>query len=395
MTRGPVLERRIVPSIAPSALSPAQVRREFIQLTGNGARIRCAGSARRNPKRLLSLGYVPRYKLELFGVTYYLCDVRQNEDVRFFPAYIVHQGEVHARLLYKDGSLLWRCASHFAKSATENWIGKGDLKLEVENGFYVYNTAEHTTDLPLEMQMAVESLMQRASRVVTDRAALGLFVRRAPDGRLCAYRDFTEPRRRAASNPRNLVHGGRSIARFLRPNVPESLRFAAGFEPDFRSGLIDVTHSRSRLYEGPVARYRILSRNGRMQYLFFAAPRLAWIGYPQPLTTELSSFGVRTVDVTVPDDLVVPAMEYHYLEFDEPPVWMSQIPPGFAGPVSPNDAYRADASAWLDRLPVIVEFRRWLDRGPTRARVSRGDGRAGRGRRAGARAATRRRALRA
>ncbi len=211
-------------------------------------------------------------------------------------------------------------------------------------------------------------------------------MRRAPDDRLCAYRDFTEPRRRAASNPRNLVHGGKDIARFLRPNVPESLRFAAGFEPDFRSGLIDVTHSRSRLYEGAVARYRILSRNRRMQYLFFAAPRLAWIGYPQPLTTELSSFGVRTIDVSVPEDLVVPAMEYHYLEFDEPPVWMSQIPPGFAGPVSPNDAYRADASAWLDRLPVIVEFRRWL---------SLGGGKAGRGRPAGARAATRRPAPRA
>ena len=147
-----------------------------------------------------------------------------------------------------------------------------------------------------------------------------------------------------------------------------------------------MTHSRSRLYEGAVARYRILSRNRRMQYLFFAAPRLAWIGYPQPLTTELSSFGVRTIDVSVPDDLVVPAMEYHYLEFDEPPVWMSQIPPGFAGPVSPNDAYRADASAWLDRLPVIVEFRRWL---------SLGGGKAGRGRQAGARAATRRPAPRA
>lgn len=386
MTRAPLLERRIVPSIEPSSQSPREVLREFMQLTGNGARIRCVGSARRNPKRLLSLDYLPRYKLELFGVTFYLCDVRQNEDVRFFPAYLVHGGEVRARLIYKDGSLLWRCASHFAKSASEFWIGKGDLKLEVENGFYVYYSAEHTTDLPLEMQMAVESLTRRAARVRTDRVALALLVRRAPDGRLCAYRDFTAPRRRAAANPRNLVNGGKSIARFLRPNVPESLRFTAGFEPDFRSGLIDVTHSHSRLYEGPVARYRILSRNGRMQYLFFAAPRLAWIGYPQPLTTELSSFGVRTVDVTVPDDLVVPGMEYHYLEFDDPPVWMSQIPPGFAGPMSPDDAFRADASAWLDRLPVIAEFRRWLNAS---------SGRAARGRRVGARATTRRPAPRA
>ena len=43
---------------------------------------------------------------------------------------------------------------------------------------------------------------------------------------------------------------------------------------------------------------------------------------------------------------------------DSPPVWMSQIPPGFAGPVSPVDEWRADASAWLERLPVIEEFRR-------------------------------------
>src|SRR5262249_26712523 len=129
MTSAPLLERAIVPSIEPSPLSPREVLREFRKLTNDGAPVLCAGSARRRPQRLLSLGYVPRYKLELFGVTYYLCDARQNEDVRFFVAYLVHGGQVYARLLYKDGSLLWRCASHFAKSATENWIGKGDLKL--------------------------------------------------------------------------------------------------------------------------------------------------------------------------------------------------------------------------------------------------------------------------
>ena len=384
--RAPLLQRRIVTSIEPAPLAPHAVLREFCALSDDGRRVQCVGTARRNPRRLLALGYVPRHKLELFGVTWYVSDVRQNEDVRFYVAYVLHHGELFARLLYKDGSLLWRCASHFARSASENWIGKGDLKQVREDGKEVTYTAEHTTDLPLEMQMAVESLMQRAAGVVTDTAAVALVVRRAPDSRLIAYRDFIEPRRRAAANPRNLVNGGRSIARFGKPNVPESLRFVAGYEPDFRSGLIDVTHSHSRLYEGAVARYRILSTNGRVQYLFFAAPRLAWLGYPQPLTTELSSFGVRTVDVTVPDDLVVPAMEYHYLEFDDPPVWMSQIPPGFAGPISPNDDYRADASKWLDRLPVIVAFRRWL---------SRGRGRASRGRPAAGRAATRRPAPRA
>jgi hypothetical protein len=359
------LERRVVPSVEPSPLTPEQVREEFLELCDGGSRVVCVGAARRNPKRLQSLGYVPRYKLELFGVTWYVCDVRQNPDVRFFVAYLAireagrARPTVYARFLYKDGSLLWRCASHFAKSANENWIGKGDLKVVKEEGGTFEYSAEHTTDLPLELQMAVESLTRRAARVRTDRRALSLVVRRCSDTRLIAYRDFTDPRRRAAKNPRNLVNGGRPIARFLQTNVPESLVFVPGFEPDFSAaGRIDVTHSMSRLYEGPVARHRILSRNRRMQYLFFAAPRLVWIGYPQPLTTELSSYGVRTVDVTVPDDLVVPAMEYHYLEIDDPPEWMSQIPPGFAGPVSPVDAFRADASAWLDRLPVIREFRR-------------------------------------
>lgn len=387
MKRRP-LERRVVPSVEIAPLTPQSVEREFCELTDDGARVICVGAARRNPRRLLALGYVPRYKLELFGVSYYVCDVHQNEDIRFLVAYLaLDEGRarpsVYARLLYKDGSLYWRVASHFAKSRWENWIGKGDLKLVEEEGGAFWYSAEHTTDLPLELQHAVEEVSRRAAHVPTDRSALALVVRRTSDTRLVAYRDFTEPRRRAAADPRNLVNGGRPIARFLAPNVPESLRFVRGFEPDFGAAArIDVTLSHSRLYEGEVRRVRLLSRNRRMQYLFFAGPRIVWLGYPQPLTTELSRYGVRTIDVTVPDDLVVPGMEYHYLETDDPPVWMSQIPPGFAGPVSPVDAFRADASSWLDRLPVVAEFRRRV--------LSRGRGKASPGPRA--RASGRRRA---
>ena len=67
----------------------------------------------------------------------------------------------------------------------------------------------HTTDLPLELQMAVESLTRRAARVRTDRDAIGWVVRRCGDRRIVAYRDFTDPRRRAAANPRNRINGGR------------------------------------------------------------------------------------------------------------------------------------------------------------------------------------------
>ncbi|HKS07676.1 MAG TPA: hypothetical protein VJR92_15345 [Gemmatimonadaceae bacterium] len=351
----------------PSALTPRQVLREFLELTDGGSRIRCVGAAKRNPKRLLALGYVPKYKIELFGVAYYLCDVRKNVDLRFMVAYIaIHEGRartpnVYARILYKDGSLLWRSASHYAKSAYENWIGKGDVKYEIEDGDEYCVSAEHTTDLPLEMQPAMEEIAQRTANVRVDTRAVSLVVRRSNDNRLVAYRDFTEPRRRAAINKKNLVNGGKPIARFTRKSDPTSLVFVRGYEPDFsKRGLLDVSSSYSRLYGGTVRRYRIASRNKRMQYLFCAAQHLVWIGYPQSFTTELSRYGVRTIDVAVPDDLVVPGMEYHYLESDDPPVWMSQIPDGYAGPVSPNDPWRADASAWLDKLPVIRAFRRYF-----------------------------------
>jgi hypothetical protein len=57
--------------------------------------------------------------------------------------------------------------------------------------------------------MAVESLTRRAARVRTDRDAIGWVVRRCGDRRIVAYRDFTDPRRRAAANPRNRINGGR------------------------------------------------------------------------------------------------------------------------------------------------------------------------------------------
>jgi hypothetical protein len=45
-------------------------------------------------------------------------------------------------------------------------------------------------------------------------------------------------------------------------------------------------------------------------------------------------------------------------EDQDPPALYSQIPVGFAGETSPVDELRADASPWLDRVPVIRDFRR-------------------------------------
>ena len=95
------------------------------------------------------------------------------------------------------------------------------------------------------------------------------------------------------------------------------------------------------------------------QYQFGAGPHQVWIIPPQTLTTELMSYGLRTVDVNADEDVFVPGYEYHFMDdAEEPPVLHSQIPAGFAGAASTVDPSRADASPWLERLPVVREFRR-------------------------------------
>ncbi|MCP3984038.1 MAG: hypothetical protein GY723_06595 [bacterium] len=350
------------PSVAAAALPPVRVTREFVGRLDAGAKLLPAGNTRSRPRRLLSLGYEPRFKVELFGVSYYLADVRQNEDIRFFVAYVVLPGaerRIYPRIFYKDISLVWRSASHYARSEHENWIGKGDVTVIVRDGVEMVESAEETTDLPLEIQTTLEKLSSQAEKIVYDDKAVARILRRGPDDRVEPYRDFTDPRRRAQADPRNLVNHGRPIARFTRKNDPTSLRFAKGFEPDFRDGIIERSVSKSRMYHGRLRRFRIASRNQRVQYLFFAGRRQVWIGALQTTTTELSSFGLRTIDVDAPEELLLPGYEYHFLdEAEDPPEFISQIPKGFAGPSSKVDPVRADTSRWLDQVPVIQAFRR-------------------------------------
>ena len=355
----------IVPSVAPEERTRASIEKEFEALLAAGARLRPVGEAKKRPSRLLREGYVPRFQLRLFDTTIYLTQLYQNPDLRFFVAYLL-QGErapgravIHPRIFYKDISLIWRSPSHLAGPVDDYWIGKGDVEVVDEDGYEVTTSMEETTDLPLEMQAALDVLSRRMARVPYDEKGVRLVLRRSERDRVLPYADFLAPRRKAAADPRNRIHGGRSVARFTRKNDPSSLRFAKGFEPDFSRGVLEKTTSTSTMYGGRLQRFRILSKNRRAQYMFFAGPRHVWIIPPQALTTELSTFGLRTIDVVADEDLCVPGYEYHFLdESQDPPVFVSQIPDGFAGPQSVHDPARADASAWIERLPVIREFRR-------------------------------------
>lgn len=365
---GGLLPTAIVPSVRPSALDAWEIGRQFRAILASGVPIRAAGLARQDPSRLGRGRYIPTTRIRLFDTEFYLSDYFQTPQLRFFIAYVVQPGPkgkveaVYPRIIYKDGSLIWRTASHMVSSDEDFWIGKGDIRSEVIGDEEHYESVESTTDLPFEMQTALEVAARRTIKVRNEKAALDLVLRNAPANRVRAYRDFTDPREAAAANPRNLIHGNRPVARFSTRRGrkdPSSLRFVKGYEPDFRQGVVEKAESTSVLYGGHLERYRILSTNRRIQYLFFSGPLQVWIIPPQATTTVLSSYGVRTVDVVVDDDLCCPGYEYHFLDDTvDPPEFYSQIPEGYAGEYGPHDPSRADASPWLDRMPVIREFRR-------------------------------------
>lgn len=363
----PEIPTAITPSVFRDKLSTRQVNREFNDLLNRGTEIRVAGLARQHPTQFLFKGrFRPKHKLNLFDTQFYLTDVFQIPELRFFVACVVQRNQkgratIFPRIFYKDLSLAWRSASHFAYDEDGDlWIGKGAVGDVMRNGFMMIESIESTTDLPIEMQSGLEALLTFAGKAKTgNERILEWVLRQGSDDRVEPYFDFVKPRRVAASNPRNLINRGRSIARFTRKNDPGSLRISAGYEPDFEQGIIERSTSQSTLYGGKLQRFRILSMNRKIQYYFFAGSHQVWLMPPQATTTQISSYGVRTIDVVADDNLFIPGYEYHHLvETENGNGLYSQIPTGFAGEVCPFDDAKADASPWLDKIPVIIEFRK-------------------------------------
>ena len=358
-------ERALIGDIALNRVSPAAVQRRFRARLADGVRLHPVGTAKHRPQALLSRGYLPRRQLGIFGLDIYLSGPWQNEDIRFFVAYVLHPlhpRRIIPRLFYKDVSLTWRCASHYVPS--QNWIGKGDVKVVMSAGVEQEESDEATTDLPLEIQTALETACKVRGKVPYDRKAVPMVLRNAPAGRLEPYADFLQPRAEALREGKGVVNRGRSIARFTRRNDPTSLRFVSGYQPDFTHGVLSVAKLNSRLYGGELKRFRIASQNRRVQFHCVAAPRHHWIASVQATTTALSTYALRLVDAVVDEALLLPGYEYHFLEYDDDPDSLySQIPPGFAGDVSQVDSSRADASPWLSQVPILREFRHHFESG--------------------------------
>ena len=349
-----------------------QVALEFRQLLASGRKLRVDGQGKQDPDGLLDRGYVPKSEIELFGARFFLCDLRLSHELKLMPAYVLLPDQhgrgkkaIHARVFYKDSSLVWRAASHYINTPDEQWIGKGAIKWVRKRGVEGWESAEESTNLPFEIQAALDDASQRSPRAKNDASILFLILRNAPAHRLKPYYDFESPRKRAMSLPANQINRQRPIAWFTDDNNPASLKIARGFEPDFNL-VIDVAPSYSKMYGGAVKKYRIASRNRRIQYLFVAGPHHVWLVYPQALTTELSSYGLRTIDVVADDEMSIPG--YEFFDNNSDGEVDDQIPPGFAGPICPYDPDRADASPWNERMPIIRAFRRAQSRRVLRPR---------------------------
>ena len=138
-----------VRSVVAGRERPAKIRQELRDLLAAGGKLILPNGHR--PNAVLKQ-YAPRYRLRLFDTTFYLSRVLQNEAIRFFVAYLVQAHapkKVYARLFYKDISLIWRSASHYASFETGVWIGKGAVTAVKERGVEYLESMESTTDLPL------------------------------------------------------------------------------------------------------------------------------------------------------------------------------------------------------------------------------------------------------
>jgi len=358
----------LVKNIAPSALDAKKIQQQFKQLLKIGYSLHVAGLAKYLKPDYLVRTRPPLHHIELYGVQYFLTDIRRDIGFRYFVAYIVmpqhkdtprsQRKKIYARIFYKDSSLIWRSASHLINTDGDLWVGKGDVKPVFEDGEIEYYSAEETTNLPFEIDAALDNISRKTKEVIQDKKAMSLVLHNAPEGRILPYADFSAPRKKAMNNPNFAINKNQKIAWFTNPTNPRSLKFAAGYQPDFRNGLIDTSESFSKIYHGAIKKYRIASLNREIQYLFIHAPKQVWIIPPQPIDNLLTSYGVRTVDADADDDLCLPGFEYHYLmDPSDPSSLYSQIPIGYAGKTSDVDPDRADASPWIEAMPVIKKFR--------------------------------------
>jgi len=82
-----------------------------------------------------------------------------------------------------------------------------------------------------------------------------------------AYPEFTAPRKIARMEERNLINWNKPVVTFGRKGNPKSQKVVRGYEPDYKTGIIEISVDRGPLiahYGGKVTKYRIVSKNRKI-----------------------------------------------------------------------------------------------------------------------------------
>ena len=144
----------IIPSVDRTDISSRVVHRKFEALLGS-AKVEFTANTGAAIADLFKKRLAPKHHIALFDTEYFFSNVRQLPELRFFVCYVVQRKRIYPRIVYKDLSLAWRCASHFSYLGEDIWLVKGDTRQELIGEELVEFSDESTTDLPLEIQTAV------------------------------------------------------------------------------------------------------------------------------------------------------------------------------------------------------------------------------------------------
>ncbi|MDP3703201.1 MAG: cysteine peptidase family C39 domain-containing protein, partial [Candidatus Omnitrophota bacterium] len=306
----------------------------FDKQIASGVPLRIYGDASFNELDKVGLG--PKHQVQFGQDHFYISDAFIDAGGRTaFLAYLLHrdsttgQPVIFVNAYYKSNSQnVWRAASHHAGP----WIGKG--------------FGEAGQMLPMELQSTFEHI------VASQRASQGVYEKPGRFFDVLGF-DVQGPMvSMVVGGPNRVVIAELNHAGQTNPALANHhINFRPGYEPDFHRGVVEHFQADNPVYS-KVTSYVILSANRQVQYLFNVdgAGRV-WVGGVQGTSETLIRQGVRrdNLQYVVPEELLTPAFEY-----------LKQMPTGYleARNVHPRNLQYADASAFLNKISVIQEFRR-------------------------------------
>lgn len=314
-----------------SAMSDAQSAAVFqkAQFLPNPVGMRARGAADCSKEFLAAQGLEPKTTFQCgdtkvhFSKPYSL-----GQDRAACVGYVEDkQGNVSVRAFYRSNSQgLWRSASH---AGFNGWIGKGK--------------GEESTNLPIQLQMALHSQADQQVKQVSSQVADQAFYGSLPVG------DHEPPQELSQQLQPARLMGAFNQKTRDGYGLPETFRFQNPSDaPDFKKP--GVSYSFDHPVHGKVGAHTFTSQNGECNYMFYQdAKGRSWLAQMERADSPLTSWGTRSNPIEH-GDLGMPAVEYY-----------QQIPEGYLG--ERVDRSYGDASKYVHKLPVVADFRRSLGLG--------------------------------